>query len=89
MGFPKTSEDVPAKYRAMYQRAMTGRCRKDAIRVHCLMCVGWNQREVELCTAPKCPMYPYRLGKLAGKDASKKSNSRKTGGQGVSDGLAA
>ena len=31
-----------------------------AIRAHCLECVGFVRKEVELCTAPLCPLYPFR-----------------------------
>ena len=55
--------DVPSRYRGLYDRAMRGRSRQAAIRAHCLMCVGWQSREVALCTAPGCPLYPYRLGR--------------------------
>ena len=34
-----------------------------AIRAHCLDCVCGSYKEVELCTAPKCPLYPFRFGK--------------------------
>ena len=34
-----------------------------AIRKHCLECVDGSSKEVELCTAPKCRLYPYRFGK--------------------------
>ena len=54
---------VPQKYESMYRRAMTGKSkRKDAIRVNCLMCMGWDAAEVNRCTAPHCPLYPYRHG---------------------------
>ncbi len=33
-----------------------------AIKEFCLECVG-SQREVRLCTAPKCVLRPYRTGK--------------------------
>jgi len=33
-----------------------------AIRYHCLECVGFNKEEVERCTCPLCPLYPYRMG---------------------------
>ena len=52
---------IPTKYRGLYQRAMSGKSRKAAIRTHCLMCVGWQAREVVLCTATTCPLYSYRL----------------------------
>lgn len=34
-----------------------------AIRKHCLECVGWSYETVKACTAPTCPLFPYRLGK--------------------------
>ncbi len=33
----------------MYLRAMSGRSRQAAVRVNCLMCVGWNSAEVDRC----------------------------------------
>jgi hypothetical protein len=52
--------EVPAKYRAIYARAMTGKSRKAACRAFCLQCVAWSEAEVRRCTAPDCPLYPYR-----------------------------
>ncbi len=52
--------DVPESLRPMYLRAMSGRSRQAAVRVNCLMCVGWNSAEVDRCTATSCPLYPYR-----------------------------
>ncbi|GMU22162.1 MAG: hypothetical protein AMXMBFR13_22500 [Phycisphaerae bacterium] len=52
--------DVPERYHKLYQRAMSGRSQKAAIRAHCLMCCGWSRREVEACTAPGCPLYALR-----------------------------
>lgn len=34
-----------------------------SIRAFCLQCVGFSPKEVELCTAPECPLFPYRMGK--------------------------
>lgn len=34
-----------------------------AIRNFCLECVGYLSNEVDLCTAPKCWVYPWRLGR--------------------------
>ena len=45
----------------MYLRAMSGKSRKAAVRVNCLMCCGWQVNEVRLCTAKNCPLYPYRM----------------------------
>jgi len=34
-----------------------------AIRAFCLECMGWSYSEVEKCTSPLCPLYPFRFGK--------------------------
>ena len=34
-----------------------------AIRAFCIDCCGGSSNEVKLCTAPKCVLYPFRLGK--------------------------
>lgn len=55
--------EVPPKYQRLYEKAMSGKSRRAAMRCHCLMCVGWSASEVDLCTARTCPLYPYRLGR--------------------------
>ena len=37
-----------------------------AIRAHCLDCCGDQTNEVALCTAVKCPSWPYRRGPIHG-----------------------
>lgn len=39
-----------------------------AIKSQCQECVGWVDREVHLCTAPKCSLYSYRFGRTPRKD---------------------
>ena len=34
-----------------------------ALRAHCLDCCGGSAQEVRLCTATRCPSWPYRLGR--------------------------
>ncbi len=34
-----------------------------AIRAKCLDCCCGHPSEVRICTAKKCPLYPYRMGK--------------------------
>ena len=34
-----------------------------AIRAKCLDCCCGSSNEVKLCTAEKCPLYPFRFGK--------------------------
>ena len=33
-----------------------------AIRAFCLECLGWSPNEVTACTAPLCPLFPFRSG---------------------------
>lgn len=51
---------VPVRSRAIYEKAMSGRSRKAAMRVFCLECCGWQVNEVFECTDVGCPLYPYR-----------------------------
>lgn len=37
--------------------------RAQAIRAKCLDCMCGQSKEVKLCTAKKCPLFPYKLGK--------------------------
>lgn len=34
-----------------------------AIRAFCTECFGGSVREIKNCTAPRCPLYEFRLGK--------------------------
>ena len=54
-------DGIPVKYHSLYRRAMSGRSRKAATRIFCLQCVGWQPSEVAKCTAPSCPLFPYRM----------------------------
>ncbi len=56
-----TRADVPAIYRRLYDRAMRGELSpRQAIRLNCIHCCGWQREEAKLCTAPGCPLYAYR-----------------------------
>lgn len=57
-----TRDDVPAQWRPVYDRAMTGKSKAAAVKAHCLMCCGWSRGEAVRCTAPSCPLFPYRPG---------------------------
>jgi hypothetical protein len=39
--------------------------RSKAIRYFCYECMGWQKSEVRNCTAPNCPLFPYRPLKIA------------------------
>ena len=49
-----SNRDVPAKYKAMYKRAMTGKSRKAAMSVFCAECVGYVSSEIGLCSDKGC-----------------------------------
>ena len=51
---------IPPRQRPIFLRAWTGKSRKVAIRAFCLECFGYESAEVNRCTAPTCPLFPYR-----------------------------
>jgi len=53
-------EQMPERMRRNYLAAMGGKNRAAAVKAFCHMCVGWIRGEVGLCTAPACPLHPYR-----------------------------
>jgi len=55
------NRDIPRKYRKLYQKAVSGRSRKAAIRSFCVECVGYVEKEVPICTDLGCPLYHYRI----------------------------
>ena len=56
----KRRAEMPDIYRANYDTAMDGRSRKAAVKALCLECTGWQRTEITKCTAPACPLHPYR-----------------------------
>jgi hypothetical protein len=34
-----------------------------AIRLFCLTCLGGNRNAIIACTAPDCPLFPFRMGR--------------------------
>lgn len=55
---------IPTRQRPIFLRTWTGKSRKAAIRGLCLECMGYQSAEVNRCTAPACPLYPYREDRL-------------------------
>jgi len=53
-------QTMPARFRATYDAAMSGRSRKKAVHAHCYECLGWEIGHETDCTSPACPLYPYR-----------------------------
>lgn len=35
---------------------------RKAVRTFCIECMGFQVNEVTKCTAPLCPLYPFRMG---------------------------
>lgn len=54
--------DIPriGGYQKLYDKAMTGKSRKSAMKAFCLECCGWERTEVHLCSDTGCPLYLYR-----------------------------
>ena len=75
----KQCEAVPEKYRGIYRQAMTGRRALKAIRAKCLDCTCWQEAEVRRCTIEHCPLWPYRMGRMASSaDATADSTPQRT-----------
>ena len=53
---------IPEHMKRVYARAVDGNSKACAIKAFCQMCVGWDEarKEVLLCAAYDCPLYPYR-----------------------------
>ena len=51
---------IPERYRALYDLAMTGTSRKAAMKAFCLGCVGWEIKEVHRCTSYGCTLHAFR-----------------------------
>ena len=45
------------------QKARSTHRRSDAIRAHCMECIGGMYAEIKDCTAHNCALYPFRLGR--------------------------
>lgn len=57
----KRYQDTPIKYRKLYLRCAEGTAsKKDAIKMQCLECWGWNQKETTSCNNTACPLFQYR-----------------------------
>jgi hypothetical protein len=50
---------VPRRRRRKRGEVMIAR---QSIRWFCVQCMGYQPSEVTVCTAPDCPLYPWRMG---------------------------
>ncbi len=58
--YEKYARDIPDKFRGNYLKAMKGNSRVCAVKAKCLDCTCWQPKEITLCPATNCPLYPYR-----------------------------
>lgn len=56
--------NAPPKYKAMAERVIAGKgaSPRTAIKVMCVMCMGWQAHLVKDCTSRACPLYRHRPG---------------------------
>ncbi len=52
--------NIPRRYRGIYRQAAFQKSRKSAMRIGCLQCVGWSEREVRDCTSIECISFLFR-----------------------------
>ena len=70
--------NVPEKYHRLHVLAQSGRSQTAAIRLHCLMCMGWESHEVKRCTMTDCPLYAHRLAEVDYRVGNRRKSTRKT-----------
>jgi hypothetical protein len=59
---------MPRSYRAVYDKAVSGKSLRAAINSFCLECVCWQIEEIRNCSDVGCPLYtvrPYQLAQNA------------------------
>ena len=48
------------KYRGIFDRAVAGKSRADAIHAGCLICLSCDTKAIRNCQEETCPYHPYR-----------------------------
>ena len=52
--------DTPTKYKSRYEKAIKGELSpRQAIKVFCFQCMGWNSAEANRCNTYNCPLWQY------------------------------
>jgi hypothetical protein len=53
--------EMSSKYRKLFDRVVAGEASpRDAIKLQCLECWGYDRSETQLCDHSLCPLYQYR-----------------------------
>lgn len=58
---PRPMYPHPDRCHGEYERALSGRSRRSAVRAACRLCSDWNDGEVRQCDREGCALHPYRL----------------------------
>ena len=56
----KRLADIPKAYKKNYLTAVQGKSLRACINAQCLECMGWQRKEITLCTYLACPLYAVR-----------------------------
>lgn len=56
----KRLRDMPLNYKASYKKAVNHKSMRAAVNSQCVECVGYQRKEVGVCTDLACPLYSYR-----------------------------
>ena len=55
--------ELAPRYVGTFERAYAGKSLRAAVNAFCCECMGFDASEIKLCTAPACPLWPYRPGR--------------------------
>ena len=59
--------DAP-RYLSTFRRAYAGKSLRAGVNAFCVECNGYDAAAVRECTAPACPLFPYRPGRRKERD---------------------
>jgi hypothetical protein len=59
---PQQRRDLE-RIRDAKRKARETRRRSDAVKAHCLECVGGKWKDLRECSSPSCPLKPFRMGR--------------------------
>ena len=77
---------IPKAYRGIYKKAIQGKSLRACINAQCLMCCGYQRKEVTLCSDLACPLWtvkPYQEILQDGHNEAFSGAESKNTGQGV------
>lgn len=51
---------IPLAYQKNYEKAMSGKSDRAAVKAKCLDCTGYQKNEIAKCPSTTCPLHPRR-----------------------------